>query len=199
MSQEYSEYIVNHKNNVKNGFEWLKKYLPDIFDEDLLSDTEANILHHDDSKTSVDEYDAYDAYFYGGNRSFEVVENFNRAWLLHIHRNPHHWQYWILRNDDPDQGEILIDIPDCYIIEMICDWWSFSWKQENLYEIFKWYEERKDYIKLSSYTRKKVEDILNKMHIVLDGDRLTDAGNTAVNLMDPYNRKVMGIFDDAAK
>lgn len=199
MSQEYSEYIVNHKNNVKNGFEWLKKYLPDIFDEDLLSDTEANILHHDDSKTSVDEYDAYDAYFYGGNRSFEVVENFNRAWLLHIHRNPHHWQYWILRNDDPDQGEILIDMPDCYIIEMICDWWSFSWKQENLYEIFKWYEERKDYIKLSSYTRKKVEDILNKMHIVLDSDRLTDAGNTAVNLMDPYNRKVMGIFDDAAK
>lgn len=199
MSQEYSEYIVNHKNNVKNGFEWLKKYLPDIFDEDLLSDTEANILHHDDSKTSVDEYDAYDAYFYGGNRSFEVVENFNRAWLLHIHRNPHHWQYWILRNDDPDQGEILIDMPDCYIIEMICDWWSFSWKQENLYEIFKWYEERKDYIKLSSYTRKKVEDILNKMHIVLDSDRLTDAGNTAVNLMDPYDRKVMGIFDDAAK
>lgn len=199
MSQEYSEYIVNHKNNVKNGFEWLKKYLPDIFDEDLLSDTEANILHHDDSKTSADEYDAYDAYFYGGNRSFEVVENFNRAWLLHIHRNPHHWQYWILRNDDPDQGEILIDMPDCYIIEMICDWWSFSWKQENLYEIFKWYEERKDYIKLSSYTRKKVEDILNKMHIVLDSDRLTDAGNTAVNLMDPYNRKVMGIFDDAAK
>lgn len=199
MSQEYSEYIVNHKNNVKNGFEWLKKYLPDIFDEDLLSDTEANILHHDDSKTSVDEYDAYDAYFYGGNRSFEVVENFNRAWLLHIHRNPHHWQYWILRNDDPDEGEILIDMPDCYIIEMICDWWSFSWKQNNLTEIFKWYEERKDYIKLSSYTRQKVENILNKMHIVLDSDRLTDAGNTAVNLMDPYNRKVMGIFDDAAK
>ena len=182
MSQEYSEYIVNHKNNVKKGFEWLKGNLPDIFDEQLLSDTERNILNHDESKMNPDEYDAYDAYFYGGNRSFEVVENFNRAWLLHIHRNPHHWQYWILRNDNPDEGEILIDMPDCYIIEMICDWWSFSWKQENLNEIFKWYEERKDYIKLSSYTRQKVESILNKMHIVLDNYSLTDAGNVGLQV-----------------
>ena len=203
MSQEYSEYIVQHKDNVKKGFEWLKRYLPDIFDEDLLTDVEVNILSHDYSKMNADEYDAYDDYFYGKlygkSRSFEVVEQFNRAWLLHIHRNPHHWQYWILRNDNPDEGEILIDMPDCYIIEMICDWWSFSWKQENLYEIFKWYEERKDYIKLSDYTRKKVEDILNKMHIILDDDKLTEAGNPAVNLMDPYNRKVMGILNDATE
>lgn len=78
----------------------------------------------------------------------------------------------ILINDDPDQGEIFIDMPDCYIIEMICDWWSFSWKQSNLKEIFKWYEERKEYIKLSHYTRKKVENILNKMHIILDNNDL---------------------------
>ena len=55
-----------------------------------------------------------------------------------------------------------------YIIEMICDWWSFSWKQNNLNEIFKWYEERKDYIKLSDYTRKKVEDILGKMNVKIN-------------------------------
>ena len=108
MSQEYSEYIVQHKDNVKKGFEWLKRYLPDIFDEDLLSDIEANILNHDESKMNNDEYDAYDDYFYGKlygkSRSYEVVDQFNRAWLLHIHRNPHHWQYWILKNDNPDEG-----------------------------------------------------------------------------------------------
>lgn len=189
MSQEYSEYIVDHKYNVKKGFEWLKTYLPDMFDEDLLSSVEANILHHDDSKISNDEYDAYDDYFYGKfygkSKSFEVVENFNRAWLLHIHRNPHHWQYWILINDDPNEGEILIDMPDCYIIEMICDWWSFSWKKENLKEIFNWYKERKDYIKLSKYTRNKVEDILNKMHIKLDE---LDIKSSDINMLDPFNR-----------
>ena len=200
MSERYDNYIQEHKSNVIKGYNWLKGKLPDIFDEDVLNECEHNIIYgHDASKTNPDEYNAYDAYFYGGNRSFEVVDQFNRAWLLHIHRNPHHWQYWILRNDNPDEGEILIDMPDCYIIEMICDWWSFSWKQENLYEIFKWYEERKDYIKLSDYTRKKVEDILNKMHIVLDNDKLTDAGNPDVNLIDPYNRKMMGILNDAAE
>lgn len=169
MSQEYNEYIVEHRDNVKKGFEWLKVNLPDIFDEDLLASLESNILHHDDSKMSADEYDAYDLYFYGKNKSYDVVDQFNRAWLLHIHRNPHHWQYWILNNDNPNEGCILIDMPDCYIIEMICDWWSFSWKKGNLREIFGWYDERKTYIKLSDYSRMKVENILQKM-----SDKLAD-------------------------
>ena len=59
-------------------------------------------------------------------------------------------------------------MPDNYIFEMIYDWWSFSWAKSNLYEIFDWYNERKNYIKLSDKTRKKVEDILEKMKDELD-------------------------------
>lgn len=169
MSQKYDEYIQEHKDNVNKAFTWIKKNIPEVFDKDILRDTEYNCIYgHDLSKSNLDEYNAYNAYFYGNNRSFEVVEEFNRAWLLHIHRNPHHWQYWVLINDDPKKGEILIDMPDCYIIEMICDWWSFSWKKNDMYEIFKWYKERKDYIKLSDNTRKKVERILDAMHAKLD-------------------------------
>ena len=165
MSAKYDEYIQEHKNNVTQAFNWIKENLKEVFDEDLLKDTEFNCIYgHDLSKSNPDEYIAYDRYFYGKNKSFEVVEQFNRAWLLHIHRNPHHWQYWILNNDDPDKGEILLDMPDCYIIEMVCDWWSFSWKKENLREIFSWYEERKDYIKMSDYTRRKVEDLLELIY-----------------------------------
>lgn len=47
-----------------------------------------------------------------------------------------------------------------YIIEMICDWWAFSWEKGNLSEIFSWYDEHKDYIKLHPNTRETVEDIL---------------------------------------
>ena len=167
MSQEYSEYIVQHKDNVRKGFEWLKQYLPDIFDEDLLSDIEANILNHDESKMNNDEYDAYDKYFYG-NRSYEVVQNFNYAWLQHIHKNPHHWQHWILINDDSELGIIALEIPFNYIIEMICDWWSFSWRSGNLYEIFDWYAKHRDKIQMNVISRKIVEDILNKIHTKLD-------------------------------
>lgn len=47
-----------------------------------------------------------------------------------------------------------------YIIEMICDWRSFSHKVEKLTDIFGWYEKHKD-IKLGKETRKTVESILD--------------------------------------
>ena len=165
MSEKYDEYLKEHKENVLKGFEWLKTNLPEVLPSDML---ELSVLEnvrmpeHDKSKYDVDEYVPYDAYFYG-NRSFGVVEEFNYAWLRHIHNNPHHWQYWVLINDDPDKGEIILEMPHIYIIEMICDWWSFSWKQDKLDEIFKWYGEHKDYIKLGENTRKIVERILSDM------------------------------------
>lgn len=90
------------------------------------------------------------------------------AWLHHIHENPHHWQYWVLVNDDPEEGAIALDIPYKYVIEMICDWWSFSWKTGNLYEIFDWYDAHKNHMILSEYTRELVEEILEKIKVKLD-------------------------------
>ena len=60
-------------------------------------------------------------------------------------------------------------MPYNYIIEMICDWWAFSWNSRNLNEIFDWYDEHKNYMKLSDATRKTVEDILSKIKKRLDG------------------------------
>ena len=65
-------------------------------------------------------------------------------------------------------GMILLDMPDEYILEMICDWWSFSWAKGDLYEIFNWYNERKSYIKLSDETREKVEGVLDNIKDKLD-------------------------------
>ncbi|MBQ8293411.1 MAG: hypothetical protein IJX78_06420 [Bacilli bacterium] len=165
MSRQYDEYILEHKMNVYKAYQWLNKNLPDLFDDETTAACEYHCqFGHDESKYKPEEYDAYDKYFYGNNKSYEVVQNFNKAWLHHIHNNPHHWQYWVLINDDPNEGEIILDMPDVYIIEMICDWWSFSWKKGDLREIFKWYDERKEYIKLSEETHKKVNDILYKIH-----------------------------------
>lgn len=165
MSEKYNEYIKEHRENVFKAYQWLEKNLPELFTSDQFKAECRHLceFEHDRSKFCEDEYEAYDAYFYGGNRSYSVVQNFNRAWLLHIHRNPHHWQYWILRNDDPELGEILINMPDKYVVEMICDWLSFSIAKGDLREILKWYEERKDHIKLSDITRETVEGILAKI------------------------------------
>ena len=167
MSIEYDYYLQNHKENVRRGLMWLQNNLPDIFNNRDVDFGEIS-NGHDYSKYNDEEYQAYDAYFYGGNRSYHVVQDFNRAWLRHIHRNPHHWQHWVLINDNPDEGEIIIEMPYHYVIEMICDWWAFSWAQAKLDEIFSWYDKHKDYMKLHENTRKEVEHILSLIKAKLD-------------------------------
>lgn len=88
MSREYDKYLEEHRHNVKRGFEWLRTNLPHLFGNTENISWEY-IDYHDKTKYNKDEYDAYDRYFYGGNKSFEVVNDFNKAWLLHIHRNAH--------------------------------------------------------------------------------------------------------------
>lgn len=160
MSVQYDNFLTEHKENVAKGFRWLQENIPEVIEDGF----EWQIcFNHDASKTDPEEYDAYDAYFYGNNRSYSVVQNFKKAWLRHIHNNPHHWQHWILINDDPKEGMVVIDMPYIYVVEMICDWWSFSWTKGDLNEIFGWYEDRKDYMKLSANTQISVEYILGKM------------------------------------
>ena len=169
MSREYDNYLTEHKGNVARGFHWIQEHLPELIPVEDGIDYEHQICFaHDKSKNESDEYDAYDAYFYGRNRSFQVVQDFNYAWLNHIHRNPHHWQHWILLNDEPNEGEIILDIPYHYILEMICDWWAFSWAKGDLTEIFNWYDQHKIYMKLSEKTRKTVENILWKIRLELE-------------------------------
>ena len=166
MSLEYDKYLEQHRANVLKGFNWFEENLPDIFPLGTYAKAVYQIeMEHDRSKDDPEEYDAYDAYFYGKQRTQQIVDNFNRAWLRHIHLNPHHWQHWVLIHDD--KPEEVLPMPFEYIIEMICDWWSFSWRAGNLTEIFDWYEKHKN-MKLNPETRKTVEEILAKMRRKLE-------------------------------
>lgn len=180
---EYERYLTQHIDNVKQGYEWIKDNLPHLLDEhNFIEDTayygelDDIIDQHDSSKyrripeTSNYyelrcEYDAYAEYFYG-EKTEETKEAFDRAWLAHIHSNPHHWQHWVLVNDD--DGTKALDMPYVFIIEMICDHWSFSWKENNLYEIFDWYDDHKETMILSDKTRLTYERILSEIKSVLD-------------------------------
>ena len=165
MSSAYNQYLDQHIKNVANAYYWLKENLPEVTADTKEFDI---VSAHDESKYDLEEYDAYDNYFYGKNRTPEVIEEFNRAWLHHIHKNPHHWQHYVLINDEPGEGIVALDMPYNHIVEMICDWWSFSWSTGNLYEIFDWYDKHKEYIRLSNSTRVIVESILDKIIKELD-------------------------------
>lgn len=165
MSVKYAKYLNDHISNIYKGYEWFKMCLPELLSN---RDYEVQIRQHDLSKYDEEEYSYYDEYFYGEDPDPATKLNFKYAWLHHIHNNPHHWQYWILHNDEPHEGMVILDMPYRYIIEMILDWWAFSWKKGNLMEIFSWYDEHKDYMKLSARTRKTVENILAKIKTKLE-------------------------------
>ena len=171
MSKEYDLYLEQHRANVAKGFYWIQENIPELLIDIPNVSYEHQICYsHDNSKDDSAEYKAYDAYFYGRNRSFQVVQDFQYAWLTHIHKNPHHWQHWILVHDDIKNGklETILEMPYNYIIEMICDWWAFSWARGNLYEIFNWYDEHSKNMKLAPETRTTVESILDKIKNTLD-------------------------------
>lgn len=161
--EKYNDYLEEHISNVKKGYEWLVKN--DIIDINQATNAYHNVYEHDQSKYSPSEWLEYANYFYG-EQTEKVKERFDYAWLHHIHNNPHHWQYWVLINDD--DGTKVLDIPEEYIIEMICDWWAFSWKSGNLYEIFDWYDDHKDKMIISNNSKTIVEDLLHKIYTKLE-------------------------------
>lgn len=164
MSQLYDDYLREHIANVGKAWVWMRDNL--AVSPVLEAEVENLVRMHDMSKTKSDEYRAYDDYFYGGNRSARVVRDFNKAWLKHIHRNPHHWQHWVLIHDDEPME--ALEMPLEYVYEMIADWWSFSFKSGNLREIFLWYEKHGPGMILHPKTKNLVEDILGRIKDELD-------------------------------
>lgn len=177
MSLEYDGYLTEHIQNVTNGLHWMNDNLDlrklGIFESDISAALE-NAGEHDRSKFNPVEYRAYDDYFYGGNRSYAVKTAFDLAWLQHQHVNPHHWQYWVLINDD--DGMRPLPMPEAYILEMIADWWTFSWKNGNLMEIFGWYDKHRNNILFEEETRKTVESILAEMRKILEMQQKHEKG-----------------------
>ena len=153
MSKAYTNYIVEHCDYVARVYYFLVEHK--IIKDEFIH----RIKNHDLSKWSDEEYKAYDKYFYGKNPD-EVKEQFNNAWLHHIHHNPHHWQYWVLINDD--DGTQALEMPEEYVIEMFCDHAAFSFKSGNLTEVEDWYKAHKTTMMLHENTKIFYEDLLKK-------------------------------------
>lgn len=186
MSLNYDKYLETHRNCVHFALNWILvrisiEKLNDIFPKINTQELLTNVRAHDQSKNSQEEYEAYDNYFYSEKKTKEIEEAFDYAWLHHMHCNPHHWQYWILKEDDGGSvsGNSMtvkcLDIPDNYILEMIADWWSFSWTKyiashdkNDLYEVFTWYENHINTIAMHPNAKQKVEDLLALIRDILD-------------------------------
>lgn len=128
---------------------------------------------HDLSKFRISEFFTYAQHFYGNKRNEYVTiakttggysaeddrddKLFNKSWLLHIHRNAHHWEYWTITED---YFRIkALDMPFNLILEMVCDWRAAGRAQGRTQpnELIDWYEAHADRMVFSKKTRETVE------------------------------------------
>jgi hypothetical protein len=119
-------------------------------------------ITHDLSKFLPDEFIPYMYHFYGSNQEKDIwSKKFDLAWLKHQKRNKHHWQWWLLREDDGGWKKLPMD--NNYRIEMICDWVGAgkAIKKtkgiESYQETAAWYEANKDKIIINQETRRLIE------------------------------------------
>ena len=125
---------------------------------------------HDWSKFRLSEFIPYAKHFYSGNRieknerervqgydkSNDIDDDlFNRAWLLHLKRNKHHWQWWLL--SEANRETKILSMYHKYRKEMLADWTgtgkAITGKNNNR----EWYNRNKDNILLSPRTRYWIE------------------------------------------
>lgn len=114
------------------------------------------LLIHDLSKFLPSEWFPYADYFYGKGNNLLA---FNYAWLKHQHRNPHHWQYWVLREDSG--AKKLLEIPEKYLREMIADWSGAGMAINGNADPTDWYIKNMNNIKMN-------DDSREKLHVILD-------------------------------
>lgn len=110
-------------------------------------------LLHDVSKLYPSEFVAYANHFYGKGKKDE--DAFRSAWLHHQHRNPHHWQHWILRNDDGTLD--VLDMPLNYRKEMLADWRGAGKAIKGFDDTTNWYLINRYKIWLHPATREWIE------------------------------------------
>ena len=133
---------------------------------------------HDWSKFLPDEWLPYARSFYGPqypklldihgderNRALDsghykeaIREAFDLAWLKHQHRNPHHWQFWVLREDSGKTK--VLEMPDRYRREMLADWRGAGRAMGKGDDVRSWYRDHKGLMLLASETRAWIEEQL---------------------------------------
>lgn len=166
-TNDYKEYLRSHIEAVIQTYNVsIKPYLSKQLSSSQFGKLYNLIRNHDKSKYSKEEWTPYlDKYYYGSNKSIEqIYKNYKYALLHHKYKTPHHWQYRLNITDKQIVTPLSMDF--YYIIEVLCDWHSFSAKdlQSTAYS---WYKDHNDKFILSLNTKVFVNKMINLLKVPL--------------------------------
>ena len=157
--KSYEDYILYHRAGVIET--WENKLKPIIEKDypDIIDIVDKFLEYHDESKlASTVEWVGYSSYFLNPVAHPKTTDEYKKAWNHHQKTNPHHWQYWVLMEDecDPKVNPLEMSLP--FVFEMLCNWASASHFYGNTTHW--WYETQKDNMQLHPNTRKLIEHYL---------------------------------------
>ena len=158
--QKYRKYVETHIANVKQSFDWISSNCPEVFADCDMEYLSREIDEHDLSKYSEEEFYPYARYFYLDKNNPVYKKEFDKAWNHHQKTNKHHWEYWLMREDNKT---IPLDMPAEEIAHEICDWMSFGFKNGDLLNIGSYYQMNKGRMLMSPKTRKSLEERLQML------------------------------------
>jgi len=145
--KRYVWYIIRHKWYTFKGRLKYKVPLWQLFIHDL-------------SKFGCAEFNAYRIWFSVNDKSPESKKDFDKALLHHLHKNPHHWQYWILMTDKNNIHPI--DVPEKYAREMLADWYGAGFALTGTSGEERWYRDHYEDYQFSEATRDLIETLFDE-------------------------------------
>jgi hypothetical protein len=154
--KEYKDYVDAHKERVEKFADWLLSNCPEVFEGVDTEVFKELIKEHDESKYTEEEFEPYAQKWFGDKKK---TPEYEEAWKHHWMTNEHHPEYWL--------GE---DMPYIYILEMLCDWGSFSIDKGDFGELSDFYfnKAKEDPEKnLSEATQEIIEDVLSRINSVI--------------------------------
>ena len=186
--EKYNSYILEHQKNVLLAYNKLFTN-PDVIAglerkgiiAEHLSVLRKELVHHDDSKFSDEEFEPYRKKFFKTKQEEEGKESeedkmiqaeaYESAWKHHYLSNPHHPEHWSWR---PDQTipmkfsstrlETATPMDTVSILHMLCDWEAMSIKFGT--NTLNWYNtEAQDEKKaMNPETKERVEQIFTILY-----------------------------------
>jgi hypothetical protein len=118
------------------------------------------LIIHDWSKFSRAEWGPYVRTFYvlPGKEQDPL---FDYAWNHHQHKNPHHWQHWLLQEDNGPLKRL--EMPPDLVREMVADWMGAGRAITGKWDVVSWYNENYNKIQLSTSCRQQVDGLIEKV------------------------------------
>lgn len=124
---------------------------------------------HDASKWRPDEFFPYAHKFYGSQHVTDAEVRirelrFQHALLRHYHRNPHHWNHYVLLTG----GSIsALQMPRRYVLEMLADWAGAGLAQGST-NMHDWYDTNREKLVLHPHTASLIEYLLPHVQTIVE-------------------------------